>query len=320
MARPRFRIVPPRILPHVDWLALLLTAALVTMGVVTLWGATSGGEGPSPFMGVARRQAVFGALGLALMLGCVLMNYRWLHGAAWPLYGLLLISLVGLLIQMHFTKGARSWYNLGLFKIQPSEPGKIILALVLARYLSARILKFRGLRHTLAPLAIAGGPLLLVLVQPDLGTALVLVPMVAAMFWVAGLRKWVFGAAILAGLGVIFFGFHWVKPHLKPHQQQRIETFLNPTADPLRTGWQILQAQTTLGSGQLFGLGLGHGTQAKLLFLPQYDTDFIFPTLGEQSGFVGCALAIALLALLVGRMVQLARVTQDLFGVLLITA
>ncbi|MCL5270621.1 MAG: rod shape-determining protein RodA [bacterium] len=313
--KPHFRLVPYRLLPWIDWPLIVVTLTMFAFGIVTLWGATSDGQGPGRLAGYALRQCIWGAAGVGLMVALTVFDYRRLQGIVWPLYGVLLVLLAGLLFKAESIKGAQSWYDLGFFRFQPSEPGKIILALVLARHLAPRAAEFRGLRHTLAPLAIVGAPLLLILKQPDLGTAVVLVPMAGAMFWVAGLRKWV--VILFVALGCVLAVAAY--PHLKPHQKNRIISFLNPEADPRGKGYNIIQAQTALGSGRMFGKGWGRGTQTTFRYLPEYHTDFIYPTVGEQFGLAGCVVVLVLLAFFIGRMVHLANVTQDVFGLLLVT-
>ncbi len=315
MQRPLFRMVPYRILPRVDWLLILTALALALFGIVTLWGATSSGDGPGPLAGYAKRQLVWCGIGLLGLVFLIVVDYRRLRPLIWPLYGILIALLVGLLVQGQFIKGARSWYGLGFFNLQPAEPGKIILILVMAHYLASRMDRFRGLFHTIVPLMIAGLPMGLILIQPDLGSALVFVPVVGAMFWVAGIRKWVVVLFILAGVGVAAAGY----PHLKPYQQQRVLTFLNPEADRLGKGYNIIQSQTAMGSGQLAGKGWGRGTQTNFRFLPEFHTDFIFPTVGEQFGFVGGSTVLGLMVLLIGLMIRQAQRVPDLFGLLIIT-
>lgn len=314
MAKPRFRLVPYRLLPWVDWWLILVTLLLAACGIITLAGATYRGP-EAGLLGVyALRQAIWFAGGVVLMFTLIFFDYRKLRRFNWVLYGIILVLLVGLLAKAETIKGARSWYDLKFFKFQPSEPGKIVIVLALAQYLAPRVLEFRGLRHLIRPMLIVGVPMLLILKQPDLGTAAVLVPTTAVMFWVAGLRKWIFISAFVAGM----VGAVLVYPHLMPHQKARIETFINPEADPRGKGYNIIQAQTALGSGQLLGKGWGKGTQTNFHFLPEYHTDFIFPTLGEQFGFVGCMTVLLLQLLLVARMIHLANVTQDVYGVLII--
>lgn len=318
MVKVRFRLVPYRILPQVDWFLIAVAITLAVFGVMTLWGATSpGGNGPGPLRlgDFAFKQIIFFSMGLFAMGTLVVINYLSLKRIIWILYGILLLLLLGLLAKGHAIKGAESWYNLGVFNFQPSEPGKIIVILALAQYLAPRALKFRGIQHTFKPLLIVGAPVGLILLQPDFGSACVFGPITAAMFWVAGLRKYVVVVAIMLGIGVAAAGY----PHLKPYQQDRIKTFMNPSTDPRGKDWNIIQSMVTLGSGQLTGKGWGRGTQTNFKFLPEYHTDFIFPTVGEQFGMIGCSVVLLLLIVLVARMAHLANVSQDLFGVLIIT-
>lgn len=315
MAKPHFRLVPYRVLPGVDWFLIGVTLALGALGILTLWGATSTGDGPGALHGYALKQVWYFGIGLVLMVSLIVIDYRWFKRFTWLFYGIVMLLLLGLLVKGAAIKGAKSWYELGPVNFQPSELAKLAVVLTLAQYLSARALTFRGLRHTFAPLGLVFGPLGLVLAQPDLGTAAVMVPTTAALFWVAGLRKWVIILFFLAGVGVVAVGY----PHLKPYQKDRIMTFLNPSADPRGKGYNIIQAQTALGSGEMFGKGWGRGTQTNFHFLPEFHTDFIFPTVGEQFGLVGCLAVLGLQLVLIGRLLHLAGVVQDLFGVLIIT-
>ncbi|OPZ08173.1 MAG: Lipid II flippase FtsW [candidate division BRC1 bacterium ADurb.BinA292] len=315
MAKARFRLVPYRLLPWIDWLLIALTLLLLAAGLITMWGATSSGDGPGPLQGYALRQLRWMGLGLTGMFVLLFFDYRWLRRVVWVLYGLAVALLGAVLVAGETVNNARSWFNLGGFSLQPAEPAKIVVILTLGHYLARRGRVFRGLRHTFIPLALALVPMLLILKQPDLGTAAVFVPVVAAMFWAAGIRKWVVGLFLLAGIAVAAAGY----AHLKPYQKDRILTFLNPEADPRGKGYNVLQAQTALGSGRLLGKGWGRGTQTHFRFLPEYHTDFIFPTVGEQFGLAGTVAVLLLLTLFIWRMLDLARRVHDLFGVLIIT-
>lgn len=313
MAEPRFRITPPRIFPYVDWMLVAATALLCVAGLATLWGATSDGEGLNWPPGVyARRQAILMGGGWVVFAICALFDYRKLRGGVWWAYGALLLALAGLIVRNVATKGARSWYDLGFFNLQPSEPGKLIVIVALAHFLAARVDRFRGLRHLFLPALVVGAPWALILIQPDFGTAAVFIPTVAVMCWVAGLRKWVFVMFIVLGIVAMAAGY----PHLKPYQKDRVITFLNPERDPRGKGYNVIQAQTTLGSGEFFGKGWGRGTQTQMRFLPEFHTDFIFPTVGEQFGLVGCLGVLCMFSLLIWRMVQAAALSKNPFGIL----
>lgn len=313
MKKPLFRMVPYRILPRVDWLLIATAVALTAFGIVTIWGASSQGDGPGPFQGFALKQAIWAAIGLGMMGLLIVVDYRKLRALVWPLYAIMCLLLLGLMIKGHIIKGAQSWYDLGPFNFQPSEMGKIVIVLTLAHYLAPRMKTFRGLHHTFVPLAIVLLPMGLILLQPDLGSAVVFVPIAGAMFWIAGIRKWVVVLFAIVGVAAVLSAY----PHLKPYQRDRLMAFAHPDEDPLGKGYNINQALTALGSGQLMGKGWGRGTQTNFRFLPEFHTDFIFPTVGEQFGLVGTSLALALMLLLIGLIARVAQVTQDLFGVLI---
>ena len=315
MPTPQFRLVPYRRLPFVDWTLLALALVLALLGIVTLWGATAGEEGVGALQGFALQQAVWLGISLVPMTLLVIYDYRSLRPFLWYFYAVLLLLLAALpFLGGAASHGERLWYDLKLFHFQPSEPGKLVVVLVLASYLAKRGREFRGLRHAFVPLFIVGLPVLLI-VRHDFGTAMVFVPITGAMFWAAGLHKRVFMLFAVAGVALAVAGY----PHLSPYQQGRIKTFLHPNADPRGQGYNSLQAKTALGSGQIFGKGWGKGTQTTFHYLPEYHTDFIFPTVGEQFGLVGCTIVLGLMGFLIMRMVHLAQVTQDLFGVLIIT-
>lgn len=312
ISRPEHRGV------HIDWVILGTVLALTVIGIITIWGASASDGSLGPFVGYARRQLQWTILGLALAAGLAFFDYRWTKTAAWPLYILLALSLLYLLFVDRKIKGAASWHVIQLgglrFSAQPSELGKVVVILMLARYLAPRVLEFRKFWHTFVPLIILGVPVGLILLQPDFGTAVVYFPMAFALFLVAGIRKRVILIYALIGLTVAVAGY----PQLKPYQKDRIRTFLNPGEDALGKGYNVIQAQTALGSGRMFGKGWGRGTQTSFRFLPEYQTDFVFPTLGEQFGFMGCAGTLLLYGILLARLLILAGRTEDLYGALIV--
>ena len=314
---PQFRMGPARVLPKVDWCLVLITLFLLMFGLITLVGATSDGSGPQfwPFNEYIKRQLIWIGLGLSLMAGVILFNYRWLLRIIWLIYLVMIPMLAGLFLEDQAIKGARSWYDFGFMRFQPSEPAKLIIIITTASWLNWRAHKFRGLRHVIIPAFIAALPTVLILFQPVLGTAAVMVSILLVMCWVAGLRKRVF---LLILLSVILLGAAGFK-HLKPYQQDRLISFLNPEADPLGKGYNVIQSQTALGSGQAFGKGWGEGTQTRFRFLPEYHTDFIFPTVGEQFGFTGCVVVLGSLLIFIWRLLRLARSCHNRFGSYIIT-
>jgi rod shape determining protein RodA len=308
--------MPARIFPYVDWFLLLITLFLLVFGLITLVGATSSGEGPQfwPINTYTRRQLIWSGLGIMLMIGMIFFDYRLLQRSIWLFYMVLIPLLAGLFLKDHAIKGARSWYDFGFMRFQPSEPAKLIIIVMTASWLAWRGNQFKGLRHIIIPSCLAAVPTLLILLQPDFGTAAVMIPILLVMFWVAGLRKRVFLFILLVGISLGATGFR----HLKPYQQDRIISFLNPEADPLGKGYNVIQSQTALGSGQAFGKGWGEGTQTSFRFLPEYHTDFIFPTVGEQFGFAGCVVVLVTIMVFIWRLLWLARSCHDRFGVYII--
>ena len=275
-------------LRQVTWGLVLLLCLCAGIGYAMLYSAANGS--PEPW---AWRHVVRFAAGLVLMLGIAVIDIRlWLR-AAYPVYAVAL----GLLTFVEFFGvsgfGAQRWLDLWLFQLQPSEVMKIALVLALARC-------FHGLTHQevhrpvmlVLPLVLVLAPAALVLRQPDLGTAILLLMSGGALFFVAGVRLWAFGVALAAGLAAIPLGW----PFLHDYQRERILTFLNPERDPLGAGYHILQSKIALGSGGMFGKGFLAGTQSHLSFLPERQTDFIFTMLAEEFGLVG---GLALLGLYV---------------------
>ncbi|MBI3736821.1 rod shape-determining protein RodA, partial [Candidatus Sumerlaeota bacterium] len=231
-------------------------------------------------------------------------------------YLVILVILALVLVHGSKIKGATSWFvfPMGGFRLQfqPAEPCKIVTVLALSHFLAGRMLTFRKTLHTIAPGIILALPMTLILKQPDLGTAMVFVPTAFVIFFIAGLRLRVFVLFIALVAAAAYFTY----PHLKPYQKDRIETFLNPGQDALGKGYNVIQAQTALGSGGFFGKGWGKGTQTGLRFLPEYQTDFVYPTLGEQFGFVGCMVILGLYGIMILRIIYVAGRVKDLFGVL----
>lgn len=275
---------------QVNWSMLLLIVAVATVGFAMLYSAANGSMDPW-----ASRQMVRFVGGLGLMFLVALVDMRvWLR-YAYPIYGVVLLLLAAVELVGTIGMGAQRWIDLGLFNLQPSELMKLALVLALARYFHC--LNFEDIgrpTRLLAPLLMVAVPVALVLFQPDLGTAGMLLLGSGAVFFLAGVRLWKFVVVILAGLAAIPVA--WNLMH--DYQRQRILTFLDPERDPLGAGYHILQSKIALGSGGMFGKGFLLGTQSHLNFLPEKQTDFIFTMLAEEFGLVGGILLLGLYALL----------------------
>ncbi|MGH8153434.1 MAG: rod shape-determining protein RodA, partial [Rhodanobacteraceae bacterium] len=216
---------------------------------------------------------------------------------------ILLLLVVQVLGEGH---GADRWLNLGLFRFQPSELMKLAMPMMIAWYLHPRPLPPRW-RDILAVGVLIALPAVLVIKQPDLGTALLIAASGLFVLFLAGLQWWKIGAALVGLAAAAPVAWHF----MHDYQRQRILTFLHPQNDPLGAGWHILQSMIAVGSGGVFGKGFNQGTQSKLEFLPEHTTDFIFAVLGEEFGLVGVLLLLALYAFIVGRCLWIAANARD---------
>lgn len=275
---------------NMHWFLVFLICLTAAIGIAMLYSAANGSFQPW----ASRQMARFG-VGFMAMMTVALIDIRlWLR-FAYALYGCSLILLALVEFMGFVGMGAQRWLDLGYFNLQPSELMKIALVLALARYFHGLTMEdaTRPVRLIL-PLFMVFAPVVLVLRQPDLGTALMLVMASGALFFVAGVRLWKFGLVIVAGLIAAPAGWQF----LHEYQKQRVLTFLNPEADPLGAGYHIIQSKIALGSGGLVGKGFMQGTQGHLNFLPEMQTDFIFTMLAEEFGLVGGLGLLALYALL----------------------
>ncbi|WP_297692859.1 rod shape-determining protein RodA [Phenylobacterium sp.] len=294
-------------LSEIDWIFCLALTLIAVAGIMMQFSIAGSSWMPWALPTLARYVFFFG-----IMIALSLIDLRVWFALAYPIYGLGLLLLMAVLVVGHHALGATRWIQLGPVQIQPSEIMKIGLVLALARFYhsaSSRTATFSW--WLLWPALLILVPVALVAKQPDLGTALlilltgVLVVILAGLSWrviaAGGL-----GAAVLAPL-VYFFAMH-------DYQRQRILTFLNPEEDPSGAGYHTLQSSIAIGSGGLLGKGYGLGSQSQLNFLPEKQTDFIFATLAEEFGFVGCAFLLALYAAVIFMALRTAYISHSHFG------
>ena len=294
-------------LPEIDWRLAGALVAITGIGCMMLYSAA--GQRWDPW--ADRHLAVFGVC-FAAMLCLSLLNLRFWFAIAYPLYGVGVLLLVAVLAVGHHAMGAQRWLKLGPMQLQPSEIVKIGLVLALARFYHARSAKdARWSWKLLIPAAMIGVPALLVMKQPDLGTALLIVFTGIAVMFVAGLTWKVLVAGIVGAAVAVPPAIAFV---LHGYQRDRILTFLNPEADASGKGYHITQAKTALGSGGLLGKGFGLGSQSHLNFLPEKQTDFIFATFAEEFGFVGCLTLLGLYAVVVAISLRIASLSHSHFG------
>lgn len=292
-----------------NWGLVLLIAVTACVGFTMLY-SVSGGTAET---WVSRQLVRFG-IGFLLMLIVAVVDIRFWLRAAFPFYGISLALLVAVEAVGTVGMGARRWIDLGPFQLQPSEIMKIALVLALARYFhSLAHDEIAWLRRLVAPTAMAIVPVALVLRQPDLGTALLLLIGAGAMFFLAGVRLRVLGAAAATALAAIPVVWHY----LRDYQRERILTFFDPERDPLGAGYHIMQSKIALGSGGVFGKGFLQGTQSHLHFLPEMQTDFIFTMLAEEFGLVGALGLLALYVCILTYAIAIALRSRNQFGRLL---
>jgi rod shape determining protein RodA len=309
-------MIDKRLAQHIDLLLLVLVTAIISIGVTTVYSATYT-QAQNQMSGLVWRQVLWASGGAAAMFTLLLVDYRKLERYAYVIYLAVLLLLVLVPVAGYLSGGSRRWIRLGFFALQPSELAKLALVIVLARFFHRNTGKESyGLREMIVPAALCAVPAALTLAQPDLGSAAVMGFVFLSVVLIAGLRIRVFLTIVLVGLIGIYAAGHSLWSHLKPYQQKRILTFLNPEADPLGSGYHLIQSKIAVGSGMFWGKGFLHGTQNRLQFLPEQHTDFIFSVFAEEWGFVGCAVLLLLYVALLLRGLQVVARAKDRFGAL----
>ncbi|HSX02427.1 MAG TPA: rod shape-determining protein RodA [Candidatus Saccharimonadia bacterium] len=299
-----------------DWILLGVTVFLVVIGLLVIWSTSFKAISVTSSSDVVH-QLIFAVGGLVLLIVAARTDYRtWAKLTPW-LYGIMIVLLVMVLVVSHAVLGAQRWINLGFFQFQPSEFAKLVVIIVLAKFFADHYDQLERPKYLLISLAYVAVPVALVMRQPDLGTALVLMATWLGMALVSRVRKRYLAGLAVAGLLALPF----IISHLKAYQRDRLNVFLNPQADPLGAGHNVIQSTITIGSGQVFGRGLAAGSQSQLNFLPQLaqHTDFIFAVLGEKMGFIGGVLLLLLFGVLLWRGLVVAYRAQDRFGLFLAT-
>lgn len=285
------------------------------IGIITLAGFigflclySAGGGNVDPW---ATPHVVRFMLGFVLMIGVALVDIRWWFKMAWPIYIVGFILLIIVEIMGHIGMGAQRWIDLGIIKIQPSELMKLAVVLILARYFHAsEPEQVRRISYLIPPALLAIAPVGLVLLQPNLGTSLMILIDAAAIFLMVGVPLWMFGTLItlaLAAIPVVWSFMH-------DYQKQRVLTFMDPESDPLGAGYHITQSKIALGSGGLEGKGFLQGTQSHLNFLPEKQTDFIFTLWAEEWGFLGGIFLLGLFGLMFAYGLYIALRCRHNFG------
>ncbi len=299
-----------RLFREIDWILLSVVLCLTIVSVVAIHSS-------SHLLSTnhALKQLMFVAIGLASLFLIMAVDYQFLVTLSPYFYAFIVAVLAGSLVFARLVAGTKSWIRLGLVGFQPSEFAKIILILIFARLFAdykrpTMTTQFSGLA-----LGIAAVPLFLIMIQPDLGTALTLLAVVGGAFVLGGLRRKTIIVFLVLAMALGVGGWNL---GLKDYQKKRLTTLLDPHQDPRGSGYQVIQSKIAIGSGGLSGKGYMKGTQSQLRFLPARHTDFIFSVIGEEFGFAGVFVVIALYFLLLARMFLSVNVARDRAGVYIV--
>jgi len=335
---------------NIDTKTILAVLLLTLIGIASVYSATYD-AGASAFFS---RQLIWAGVGVLFMLTIMLIPFRTIQLLSYPLYGLSIVILVVVLVGGKMVAGSKSWFGIGGYGLQPSEIVKVTTILALASYLSQRQVNLQWFKHLATTFGFVFLPVILIVIQPDVGTAIIYLGMLIVILYWAGASNFLmltllapvaaavatlfgttaFFVVVVLTLVILFFlrenrlasaavfsltvlvgaSVQFIFGKLAPHQQKRIITFLNPDADPLGAGYNVIQSKIAIGSGGLFGKGFLHGSQTQLNFLPAQWTDFIYCVPGEEFGFIGAFAILLLLTLLLIRGVQIASMVKSRYA------
>lgn len=300
-----------------DIVLLIIPLLLLAVGIAVIYSLIFG-TGES---NLVVKQGISAIIGIAVMIPISFFDYRFFRGTSWIFYFITLLLLVYVDFFGVAAGGAMRWIDLGFFQLQPSEIAKVFLILSLSSFFCSKIGKLKW-RDILLSVFIMIPPLLLILKEPDLGTALVTIFIYVVLLFVSRPSRAqsliISSVIILLGVSMVLAALN-VKPFsffLHDYQRNRILTFIDPNLDPYGKGYNVRQAQITIGSGGIMGKGLGRGSQSQLQFLPKAHTDFIFAGIAESFGFLGTAVFLGLFAYLIVEIINVAHVARDNFGIL----
>jgi rod shape determining protein RodA len=304
-------------LRRLDWPLVAAVVLLVAYGLWSLAGITRHDVPGNPSYYLVR-QGIFVAIGVALLAAALLVDPALYRRAKRPIYVVLVLLIAVVFPVAEVTRGSQRWIEFGFFRFQPSEFGKLLLAVFLAAFLADASKRLGSARTVASACALAVLPILLVFLQPDLGTALVYVAVFAGALFVAGTSWRHLGAlAVLAAVAVL--AVLWWLPAagvdpLEEHQRERLTAITNPDYDPRGTTYNVRQSMLAVGAGGFRGKGVEGATQTRLDYLPEHSTDFVFASLAEQRGFVGAGFLLVLYAVVVWRGLRIVAGARDLFG------
>ena len=298
-------------LKRIDWLLLFLVLPIAAAGLAVM-KSFSPLEGTNSFFD---KQLIWISVGLIVFFVFSMIDYRFLKRTDVLMSLFLFLSgiLVVLFLLGAVSHGAQSWFDFGSFSFQPTDMMKLVLILILAKYFSRRHVEIKNIKHIFVSGLYAIIPFGLVLLQPDFGSAIIIFLIWFGMTLVSGISKRHL-LTLMVG-GILIFGLFWAFV-FAPYQKARVVNFINPTADIHGTGYNAIQSTIAVGSGQILGKGLGFGTQSRLKFLPEYQTDFVFAAFSEEWGFIGSLLIFILYALVIWRILHYASVGSSNFETL----
>jgi rod shape determining protein RodA len=292
-----------------DWIMIISALILISLGLLSLYSSSLGKEDFFNF----QKQLIFAGIGIFLLFLFSFFDYRVFKNdphLIFILYILCILGLVGLFFFAPEIRGVKSWYKIGPISIDPIEFTKLVLVLLLAKYFTTRHVEMYRIYHILFSGLYVLVPSILIFLQPDLGSVLILIALWVAILIISGIKLRAFLVLMLCGLLVLALG--WVSL-LKDYQKERIATFILPQTDPIRTGWSQSQAKIAIGSGSILGQGFGQGSQTQYGFLPEPQTDFIFSTIAEEFGLVGVTVLLSLFLVLIWRIVKIAILATSNF-------
>ncbi len=302
----------PRLLGNFDWSFFGTVVLLLAIGLMTLFSSTYRTENDVFF-----KQLIFVGGGIGVALFVTLLDYRLFERLAWPFYIMVIILLVLVSVAGKTALGAQRWLPLGPIHIQPSELAKLGVVFVLARFYAREkvgLTRGYGFKELFPVFFIVGLPWVLVFKQPDLGSAMMIFFVAFTIIFFCNLRMRTLITGIILAVVVAPLAYNFV---LRDYHRVRITTFLDPTQDPLKGGYQAIQSMITVGSGQFIGKGFLQGTQSKLDFLPKHHTDFIFSSFAEEWGFLGSFIVLAIFFILLLLGIDICRKSKDKFGAVL---
>lgn len=294
-----------------DWILVVAVFLLFCLGLAAIYSVDLSKEQSDNF----NKQIIFGIIGFLIMIFVGLGNYSALRVYSRFIYYITLILTVAVLFFGSTVRGTRGWFLLGGISLQPVELAKIALLIALAKFFSNRLQQFRVAKHVVVSLTLTLSLVVPVMLQPDLGSSIVLMGIWFFLIMIIGLdKKYLFGLLVLALL-VMMVSWSFF---LQDYQKGRIMTFLNPAADPLGSGYNVSQSIIGIGSGYIWGRGLGFGSQSQLKFIPESQTDFIFAVIAEELGLIGVLLVLGFFAVIFYRLVLIAKKARDDFGLFLV--